>query len=231
MKKLLSLIVCVLLLTGCNVSNSNKDVKLYCDEGNLVNGRCQIIETMQPIVKCRGGYTFNEKNGKCENSITIAAKKVSECPDGYYIGSDNWCLSDEVFPKEKLIVCSSPNIVEGDAFSSTYTTDAGACIEKLCVKVSEDGTSCLEFKETQLVAVTKLTCPSWTKEVDGECKKKYWMNKEYSCELGEMVGNNCVIKDSVDMEPHCEEKNYRLNKDKGVCEKIIYRNPTEKKID
>ena len=49
MKKLLSLIVCVLLLTGCNVSNSNKDVKLYCDEGNLVNGRCQIIETMQPI--------------------------------------------------------------------------------------------------------------------------------------------------------------------------------------
>lgn len=232
MKRII-IILSILFLTGCGVSNSNNNQKyeLYCEKGNLVNNKCEIIQTMDVEKKCREGYTFNEETSKCENTITIAAKKVSECPDGYFIGSDNWCLSEEEFPKETTVTCVSPNITPEDKFSTTYVTEGGVCVEKLCVKVAEDGASCLEFKESQLTINKKTACPSWTKEDDGVCRKKYWMNKEYSCELGEKQGNNCVIKDSIDKEPYCKEEGYKLNKDKTLCEKKTYNTPKEKVID
>lgn len=228
MKRILILICCIFLLTGCG---SEKQTELFCDKGELENNKCKIVETMDVSLNCREGYVFNEETSKCENTITIAAKKVSNCPNGYFIGSDNWCLSEKEYAKEVKLNCESKNISDDDQFSTTYVTDDNVCVEKLCTKVSEDGESCEEFKETELKAKVEESCPSGTKNDDGVCRKKYWMSKEYSCELGEKVGNKCVINDSIDMDSYCEDEEYKLNDDKNLCEKITYVEPTLKKIE
>lgn len=224
MKKIIILICLGIMLTSCG----EEEKELVCENGTLENGKCKIVEKMDVVKKCREGYKLNEKNGKCENTITIAAKKVSKCPKGYFIGSDNWCLSDKEYEKELKINCESKNIADDDKFSTTYVTSDNKCIEKLCVKVAEDGKSCIEFKESELKAVKEESCPEGTKNDKGICRKKYWMDKKFSCELGEKVGNNCVIKDSIDMDVYCENKDYKLTEDKSSCEKITYVNPVLK---
>lgn len=228
MKRIIILICFAFLLTSCG--KVEKQTELVCENGILEDEKCKIVETMDIVKECREGYKFNEKTKKCENTITIAAKKVSDCPNGYFIGSDNWCLSEKEYEKEVKVNCESKNIKADDKFSSTYVTEDNKCMEKLCVKVSEDGKSCVEFKETELKVKTESKCPDGTKNDDGVCRKKYWMNKDYSCELGEKVGNNCVIKDSIDMDSYCENKEFELNKDGTICEKITYVDPIEKEI-
>lgn len=216
MKKVLIIILLSFMLVGCN----GKEKELSCVSGSLVDGRCQITETSEVLEKCREGYERDSETNKCVNTIVIAAKKVSECPNGYYIGSDNWCFSEKEYEKEVKLNCESPNIPEDDNLSSTYVKD-NVCYEKLCVTFSEDKTTCEEFKETVLMVKVEESCPSGTKSVEGVCRKKYWMNKEFSCELGEKEGNNCVIKDEIDADYYCED-GYKLNKEKNICEKIIY---------
>ncbi len=226
MKKILLIVCLSFLLSGCG---ETKDVEYYCQKGNLVGDKCEDIETKSVSERCVEGYTFNEETSKCENTITIAAKKVSTCPEGYFIGSDNWCLSNEVYEKEEKLNCESKNIKEDDKFSTTYITEDMKCMEKLCTKVSEDGETCEEFKETELKVKKELSCPQGMRAKDDKCHKKYWMNKKYSCEIGEMKGTNCIINDSIDMEKYCEDEDYQLNEDKILCEKITYYQPNIKK--
>lgn len=223
MKKMIALIFCCFLITGCN----EDEKELVCNKGTFKDGKCEIVETMEVQSNCREGYKLNEETGKCENTITIAAKQVSKCPTGYFIGSDLWCFSEKEYPKEVKLNCVSPNIKDDDLFSSTYIKD-DVCYEKLCVTISEDGTSCTEFKETVLDAKVEESCPEGTKNDDGVCRKKYWMDREYSCELGEMVDKECVIKDEIEQDVSCEDKTYKLNEDKTSCEKIIYETPIYK---
>lgn len=228
MKRIIILSCLLILVTGCETQE--KQMELYCENGTLENDKCKIIETMDIDKKCREGYIFNKKNNKCENTITIAAKKVSKCPDGYFIGSDNWCFSEKEYEKELKINCESKNIKDDDQFSTTYVTKDNVCVEKMCVKVSEDGKKCEEFKETELKAKKEESCPEGTKNDDGVCRKKYWMGKQYSCELGEKKGNNCIINDSIDMEPYCKDSNFKLNEDKTLCERINYVDALEREI-
>lgn len=217
MKKVFILFIMTLFLVSCK----KEEKELSCTIGELEDGKCKVVETMDVSKKCREGYSFNEENGKCENTITIAAKKVSTCPDGYFIGSDNWCFSEKEYPKEIKLNCESSNIAEDDKFSTTYEKD-NKCIEKICTKVSEDGEKCEAYKETELKAKVEESCPSGMKNDDGVCRKKYWMNKKYSCDLGEKVGNNCIINDSIDMDLYCENDEYKLNDEKNICEKTTY---------
>ena len=129
MKKIIILLFSLFILTGCQ----EKEIELVCEQGELKDNKCVVVETMNVVLKCREGYTFKEEIKKCFNSMTIAAKKVSECPDGFYIGSDNWCYSDIVYDKVTKLNCTSPNIVAGDTLSSVYEKD-GACYEKICTK-------------------------------------------------------------------------------------------------
>ncbi len=227
MKRIIVLISFLFILTSCG---KEKQYELVCDEGTLENDKCMIVQTKEVSKQCREGYTLNEENNKCENTITLDAKKVSECPNGYFIGSDNWCLSEKEYEKELKINCESKNIKDDDQFSTTYVTDAGVCVEKLCVKVAEDGSSCLEFKESILEAKKEESCPDGTKNDRGVCRKKYWMGKDYSCELGELVDKKCVISDIIEMDSYCEDSKYKLNEEKQVCEKIIYKDAKLKEI-
>lgn len=227
MKKVLSLLIIMLMVTSCK----EKEYELYCENGELENNKCVVITEMEVKEKCRDGYTFNEENGKCENTIKIAAKQVSKCPKGYYIGSDYWCFSETLYEKEVRFNCQSPNIVDDDLFSSTYVTGDNKCIEKLCVTVSEDGSTCEEFKETEIPAAVEKSCPSGMKTDGSFCRKKYWMDRSYSCELGNLVGKECVIFDVIDMDLYCEDDSYKINEDGSKCEKVSYENPKEKEVD
>ena len=220
MKKIIMLLVMIFFLTSCG----SDDKKLVCKNGNLVADKCEIVDNMEVSLQCRDGYVLNEETNMCENTITIAAKQVSKCPDEYFIGSDLWCFSEKEYEKEVKLNCTSSNIKDDDLFSITYVED-NVCYEKLCIAVSEDGSSCTEFKETVLEAKVEESCPDGMKNDHGVCRKKYWMDRKYSCELGEMVGKECVIKDEIEQDVFCENEEYKLNEDKTSCEKIVYENP------
>lgn len=217
MKRLMMLIIFSFFLVGCS-----NERELTCEKGILEQDKCKVVETMEVAQKCREGYEYNEKTKMCENTITIDAKKVSHCPDGYFIGGDNWCLSEKEYERVEKVNCESKNIKDDDQFSSTYVIEDNKCIEKLCIKVSEDNKTCEKFKETELEAKVEEVCPDGTKNDDGVCRKKYWMSKEYSCELGEIEGRQCVINDSIEMDKYCEEDGYKLTEDNEKCEKVTY---------
>ena len=228
MKKVIILVLFLFILTSCG---KEKQYEYICEDGVLKDNKCMIVQTMDISKQCREGYTLNEETNKCENTITLDAKKVSECPNGYFIGSDNWCLSEKEYEKEIKVNCVSKNIKDDDKFSTTYVTEDGVCVEKLCVKVAEDGNSCLEFKESLLDAKKEESCPDGTRNDRGVCRKKYWMGKDYSCELGELVDKKCVISDIIEMDSYCEDNEYKLNEEKQVCEKFIYKDAKLKEIN
>lgn len=216
MKKIF-IVVFILLLCGCE----KNEPELFCEKGILENNKCKIVQTSEPAYQCEESYTEDKKSKKCVNTITIQAKQVSTCPNGYEIGNDYWCYSTERFEKETKKECISKNIKDDDKLSSTYVKE-DKCYEKLCTKKSEDGKECLEFKETELEFKEEKVCPSDTYSIKGECRKKSWMNKDISCELGTLKDDKCIIEDVVDKKAVCEE-DYTLNND--VCEKVSYEAP------
>ncbi len=214
MKKILILIL-LLLLTGCE-----KNEELKCENGTLEGDKCRVVETVEAIKECDSGYTYDKKTGKCNNSITIAAKQVSTCPKGYKIGNDNWCFSEETFLMEAKRTCVSDNIKDDDKFSSVYEKDA-KCMEKICKKVSKDGKKCETFEEKQIPYKEEDVCPfDNMKKDDGICRKKRWMTKDFSCEIGELVEKKCIITDTLAPRLSCD-KDFSLTKD-GMCEKITF---------
>lgn len=205
------------LLTGCSLNN------LKCEEGELDGDKCKIVEEVDATLVCKSGYTYDEEKDKCYNTLTIDAKKVSICPNGYEIGNDVWCYSEKVYDKETVKECISDKIKEDDTLSSTYEKD-NTCYEKICIEKSSDGKTCLSYQENKIAYQKDVVCPKGTISVDGECRKKQWMTKKVSCEIGEMVDNKCVIIDEIDREYTCED-GYSLNDKTKKCEKINYVEP------
>ena len=216
MRKLLFILI-MFLLTGCSSQN------MKCDEGVLEDGKCKIVEEIEAKLTCREGYTYDEEKDKCVNTLTIDAKKVSICPNGYEIGNDVWCYSEKVYEKENVKECVSDNIKEDDKLSSTYEKD-NACYEKICTEKSEDGKTCLTYQENKIDYKEDTVCPKGTISVDGQCRKKQWMTKKVSCEIGEMVDNKCVITDEIDREYICDD-GFSLNEKTKKCEKVKIVNP------
>ena len=54
------------------------------------------------------------------------------------------------------------------------------------------------------------------------------MDRKYSCELGEMVGKECIIKDEIEQDAYCANNEYKLNEEKNSCEKKVYETPIYK---
>lgn len=212
MKRILLLIL-LLLLCGCSK-------ELSCSEGVLEDGKCKIVEEVEAKLACKTGYTYDSAKDKCTNTLTIDAKQVSICPNGYEIGNDVWCYSEKVYDKETVKSCVSDKIKKDDKLSSTYEKD-NTCYEKICTEKSEDGKSCITFQENKIEYKEEVICPKGTISVKGECRKKQWMNKKLSCEIGEMVDKKCIITDEVDREYTCPS-DYKLNEKTKKCEKIRY---------
>lgn len=218
MKRSLVLICCIFFLCSCD----NKELK--CDKGELIEGKCVVLVSEDALLACKEGYTFNEESKKCSNTLKIPAKTVSKCPNGFEIGNDNWCFSEEEYDMVTKSECVSKDIKEGDTFSTTYVEN-NKCFLKLCNKVSEDGKKCEEFKTSEIKFTTSQVCPKDNmKKVDGKCRKKYWMTKKISCEIGVLEGKQCIVEDTIDQEYTCK-KDYKFNQENKKCEKIFYYEP------
>lgn len=210
------ILFCLFLLLLCSCSSK----ELSCEKGVLEEGKCKIVEEMDPELVCTTGYTLNEETKKCENTLTIDAKTISICPNGFEIGNDTWCYSEKVYEQVTTKACVSSRIEEGDTLSSTYEKN-GECYEKICVKSAEDGKTCQSFEEKKISYTETTECPSGTSSIKGECRKKQWMIKKVSCEMGEMVGKKCVIQDEKELEPVCAS-NYALDTENNKCILVTY---------
>lgn len=164
---------CFFFLFLCSCSSK----ELTCEEGTYEEGKCKIVEEIEPVSVCTTGYTYNEETKKCENTLTIDAKTISICPSGYEIGNDTWCYSEKVYEQVTTKSCVSSRIKEGDTLSSTYEKN-GECYEKICVSESEDGKTCQTFEENKISYTETTECPSGTSSIKGECRKKQWMTKK-----------------------------------------------------
>ncbi len=219
--KIYLLIIISLILVGCG-----KEV-LVCEQGELKDGVCEVVELKDANILCPSGYTFNAEKGKCVSTMTIAAKTVNKCSKGYVIGNEKWCISEKKYEMVINRVCESDRIKEGDTLSSTYIAKSNLCFEKICVEKSEDGKECLKYEENNIPYTTKKTCPEkGMSKWEGYCRKIAWMYIDTSCEVGELVGNKCVIENLTDASISCEE-GYGLTED-YKCQKISYQEPIMK---
>ncbi len=105
-KRLITLISFCFILCGCEhkeeVPKQTKRVEIvketYCDRGTLVEGKCQVLETMQPQVECPEGFPYHEETRRCENVISIPAVGQYVCKEGYKLASGK-CISEKNFDK------------------------------------------------------------------------------------------------------------------------------------
>jgi len=220
MKKIKIFIIFIIgfIILGCG------EVKLSCVNGELVDGVCKIVDLKDANIVCPSGYKFNHEKGKCVSSMSIAAKTVNKCSKGYVIGNEKWCISEKEYDIIIDRVCESDRIKEGDTLSSTYIAPSNLCYEKICVEKNEDGTECLKYEEKNIAYKTKKSCPEKGMTMwEGYCRKIAWMYIDTSCEVGELVGNKCVIENLSDASISCEEgyslvENYK-------CQKVSYAEP------
>ena len=218
-RMIIYILMFILLISGCS-----KKEELVCEQGTLVDGVCEIVESVDAKILCPSGYTFNKEKGKCANTMTIAAKTVNTCSKGYVIGNEKWCVSEKKYDMIVTRVCESDRIKEGDTLSSTYVAKSNLCYEKICVEKSEDGKECLKYEEKNIPYKTKKTCPEkGMSKWEGYCRRLSWMYIETSCEIGELVKDKCVIENLTDANISCEE-GYGLTED-YKCQKVTYGEP------
>ena len=220
--KIYILMIMVLLLIGCG-----KNEEILCEQGILEDGICKVEELKEANILCPTGYTFNLEKGKCVSTMTIAAKTVNKCSKGYVIGNEKWCISEKKYDMEYNRVCESDRIKEGDTLSSTYIAKSNLCYEKICIEKSEDGKECLKYEEKNIPYKVKKICPEkGMTKWEGYCRKIAWMYIDTSCEVGELVGDKCIIENLTDASINCEE-GYTLTSD-YKCQKITYHEPIKK---
>ena len=221
-RNLIYILLIMLLISGCE-----KKEEYVCEQGELVDGVCEVTELVEANILCPSGYTFDKEKGKCSYKMNIAAKTVNKCSKGYVIGNEKWCISEKKYDIVINRVCESDNIKEGDTLSSTYVAKSNLCYEKICVKKSEDGKECLEYQEKNIPYKTKRSCPEKGMSIwEGYCRKISWMYIDTSCEVGELVGDKCVIENLTEASISCEE-GYGLTED-YQCKKTIYQDPVLK---
>ena len=219
--RLLVVIVLCLLLIGCG------EKQFYCEKGELIDNKCKVVDKKDANIVCPNGYTFNKEKGKCVYQMTIAAKTVNTCSKGYRIGNEKWCFSEEKYDMVLEKSCESSKIKEGDTLSSTYVSESGLCYEKICTEKSEDGKTCLKYEENNIQFKVTKKCPKSNMiKLDGYCHKIAWLYIDKSCEVGELVGDKCVIEQLSDASASCDS-GYSLV-DGFMCQKIYYEGVKEK---
>ena len=211
MKKII-LLLSFLLLTSCGGKK-----ELSCLNGELESGVCKEVLVGEVVSECREGYKYNEETKLCENDIELPMKKVSKCPEGYFLGSDNWCLSNEEVPEVLKVTCDESELPNDDSFASVYVTEDNICLLKTCKKLSEDKKSCLEFDIKEVKNKKAMVCPKGTKRDKNVCRYKHWMDKTYSCEKGVKKDNKCLIHDAIPKDKMCKDKEYKYDKEKDQC--------------
>lgn len=218
--KVITLLICLLILTACGKEN------LTCKKGELVDGVCKSVELADATVTCPSGYTFNKETSKCTNTMKIAAKTVNKCAAGYVIGNEKWCVSETQYDLIETRECISSRIQEGDTLSSTYIAPSNYCYEKICIEKNADGTECLKYEENKINYTKTKACPSGMRKWDGFCRKISWMKVETSCEVGVLEKDMCIIENNIDPSISCKD-GYKLI-DGNKCQKVIYEEAVKK---
>ena len=221
LRSIVAMLLMVLLLAGCGdekkeeKSNAETNKELYCEEGTLKDGKCEVVLVADATYTCENGYTLTD--GSCVKTETKAATSSKTCASGYTL-SGNQCVSNEDVAKNKIQVCELPsNLKTADGKYYTEEID-GHCVVMQCV--SFEGKTCMESGTYDDIPYTvNETCPSGTKEINGKCKKTATPTNGYTCEKGELSGKNCIIETTVDATGSCED-DYSYNNETKMCEKI-----------
>ena len=239
MKKGFILIVLLLLLVGCgekkespSTNNANNTVtdssttetnkNLYCEEGTLKDGKCEIVLTAEGTSKCESGYTL--KDGKCTKTENVNAKATKTCDKDYTL-SGSTCVSTKTYDKVTTKKCVLPakydigeyeNIDGKKTTNSAYVKD-GECWYNACTHWYDGKCDGGEFNRTEYTTIT--SCPSGTKEISGKCKKTATPKTTYSCEDGTLNKNKCTVTKEIDPTVTCENE-YTYNNETKQCEKI-----------
>ena len=235
-KRSLILIITLLLLVGCgdkkeapandntvNGSASTETEKnLYCEEGTLKDGKCEIVLTTEGTSTCESGYTL--KDGKCTKTETVNAKSTKTCDKDYTL-SGSTCISTKTYNKETKKVCEltkefdrgSYKWVDGQTMKSTAFVEDGKCQNSTCSRF-KDGV-CVEGVIGEVEFTEKKVCPSGTKEINGKCYKTATPKTTYSCTEGKLSKNKCTVTKEVEPTVTCENE-YTYNSETKQCEKI-----------
>lgn len=222
LKKLIIILFLVMLLVGCGEKKEDSvsgdtSKNLYCEEGTLKDGKCEVIVAVDAKLTCETGYSL--KDSACTKTETKSATSAKTCASGYTL-SGNQCVSDADTAKTKTQVCEWPkDYPQQPRKNSTdqAVVKNGKCILEIC-DTREEGV-CMVGESPEIPFTTKESCPSGTKEINGKCKKTATPTTGYTCEVGELNGKDCIINDIKEPTGTCED-DYLYNATTKMCEKI-----------
>ena len=218
---LTTFIVCKLLFNG---SDSKKKEKTpYCEEGTLIDGKCEILLTKEATYSCEDGY--NLEDNTCVKIEKVDAKSSKTCNSGYTL-SGNTCISTQSYTKETKQECRIPAEYEKyKDYDAKVKVVNGECQYSQCSKY--DHGECVAGFMIPVPFTTISTCPSGTSEINGLCKKTANPTITYSCSEGTLEGTKCNVTVKSDIIISCED-GYDFNEETKLCELYDIVDPKEK---
>lgn len=214
------LLLLILLITGICISYSLNNKEYYCDDGTLVDDKCQRLSQVESSYVCEDGDLTDDNKCKIVTMVIDAKKGVSQvCKSGYSIYTDNgidMCISQKTYPKSS----KETSCPESDDKNVTIEEVNGQCQKTTCTKKDDSG-KCTESTVEIVDHEIEMSCPDGTRYIYGACRKYSYRTPKYSCEIGELKDSKCYIYDEVDATLSCPD-GYTLNEETSICEKTYY---------
>jgi len=169
--------------------------------------KCIFDNYSEPINLCDDGYEL--KDSICVRKNESDAIKKYVCSAGYFL-SNGKCISNENFDMLSKQECIAP---KGEFVVGAHV-DNGVCFAEYCSGWTDGVCSAGASEPIDFTVVNY--CPSGTAKINGACKKTKSYEIVYSCEVGEIKGNRCIVKEEKETKLGCED-NYIYNEECNVC--------------
>ncbi|EHK7649075.1 conjugal transfer protein TraN [Escherichia coli] len=161
----------------------------YCPSGYIVVGNgCQRVTYTNPTQSCPAGSVI--QNGRCVTQSQTTP--TQSCPKGTNLGpygatmACGWVNSNFIPPAPKgytVIGCQGVGQIPGTQVcfvNPDYICNQGALVNGMCLVSNDTG-------------AVKLTCPTGSQLINGQCVKTESTNLNYLCQTGTLVNNQCKV--------------------------------------